>query len=296
MTNVCPICSSKVFENTDCFECKQCSKWVHKKCTGLSNDAYMKTVKLIKKEGLKWICKTCEESGVRNKNTRGSSSTGRILNNSKMEFTLADVMEKLENMELKQNDLLQMYNNQLKINQKLRDDIDLLKQKIDELSNTVPYPSENNQLDAIREISERETKKNNLMIFGCEENNSDETDMNNVKNVIKSVCPEINTDDLKVKRIGKKNDEKIRPLKVTLRSHIEVRNLFFKAKELVKVPKYKHLALGFDKTARQIAEYKSLKNEMQERIKNGENNLRIKYFHDVPKIIKISTESKNYKA
>lgn len=289
MSVACPICSAKVFENTDCFECKKCEKWVHKKCTGLSNEIYLKTAKLIKKEGLKWFCKACEKSEVRSENLMST--------NSRKDYTLADIMEKLENMELKQSDLLQMYNNQQQINQQLQEEIKLLKQKVQELSNTDPVTRGNNQTDAIRELSERESKKNNLMIFGCEETNSnDESELKNIQDIIKSVCPEIKMDGLKIRRVGIRNANKTRPLKVTLHSHSEVRNVFFRAKDLVKIPEYRHLALGFDKTARQIAEYKSLKDEMQKRMDNGEKNLRIKYFRDIPRIIKISDEPKNYRA
>lgn len=75
---------------------------------------------------------------------------------------------------------------------------------------------------------------------------------------------------------------------MTLTSSQEVRNLFFKAKELIKNEQFKHIALGFDKTPRQIEEYRALRREMQTRIDSGENNLKIKFFRDIPKIIKIS--------
>lgn len=202
-------------------------------------------------------------------------------------------MEKLSKLESQQENLLQMYQNQLKINTELRQEIEEMKQQIEDLRKGAP--SESIQTDTIRELSDRESRKNNLLVFGCKEE-SDESNTNDQKiaqDIIKSVCPEISTDKIMVKRIGRPNAGKVRPIKVTLSSQREVRTIFFKAKELIQIPKYSHLALGLDKTANQLAEYRSLKNEMLKRIQNGETNIRIKYFRDVPKIIKVSNGTKN---
>ncbi|KAG5861288.1 hypothetical protein JTB14_003157 [Gonioctena quinquepunctata] len=61
----------------------------------------------------------------------------------------------------------------------------------------------------------------------------------------------------------------------------------------MKILDYKTLAIGFDKTAMQIEEYKVLKVEMMQRIQKGEKNLRIKYFKNIPKVIKVPQSKKN---
>ncbi|KAG5877732.1 hypothetical protein JTB14_000710 [Gonioctena quinquepunctata] len=111
-----------------------------------------------------------------------------------------------------------------------------------------------------------------------------------MRGIMKSVCPEVNLNNLEVFRVGKKNSERSRPIKAVLPSHKEVRSVFFKAKEVFK--KYHTIALGFDKTLKQIAEYKELKSEM-DRIGMGESNLKIKYIEDVPRIITVPGNQKN---
>nr|CAI5818712.1 unnamed protein product [Callosobruchus analis] len=78
-----------------------------------------------------------------------------------------------------------------------------------------------------------------------------------------------------------------------MQSQKEARSVFFKTKELIKAPQFKHLALGLDKTQVQIAEYKRLRGELDRRLRNGERNLKIKVFKEIPKIINIPGSSKN---
>lgn len=61
----------------------------------------------------------------------------------------------------------------------------------------------------------------------------------------------------KILRIGKLVSGKNRPIRVTLISQKDVRNIFFKTKQLVNLEIFKHL--GFDKTKHEVGEYRTLK-------------------------------------
>lgn len=276
----CNVCSKNT-NNTYSIQCNKCEKWCHAKCVNLTTAA----LNIFQKElqnpkGKRWLCQICEKSDK-------SEHIGK--SRQKNEVTLSDIMEKLNNMEQKNSELLKMYQNQLTINQDLRNDIDELKQQVAKLSQA--QRSDLDPLEAVKEISEREQRKNNLMVYGCietvdeDENESDEM---KVCSIIKAVCPEVNTSNLQVKRVGKVNPERPRPIRAVLSTQKDVKSVFFRAKELRKIPRYQHLALGFDKTQEQIKEYKDLRKTMLERIQNGEENLRIKYFKDKPKIIKVN--------
>lgn len=284
MTTTCPICDAKVPENVHAMECSKCKKWIHKKCTGLSNEDYSKTCEKVKKKGHKWLCKFCV------------SATPNATKTLKTDYSIADVMQKLEKMDNGNQELLKMFDVQRKINQDLRAEIDQLKEQVRNL--TLHRGEEANPLQTLREIDDREARKCNLMIFGCDETASDEDkhlDTELAQEIIGAVCPEIDTSKIRALRVGKGDQNRKRPIRVKLGSSRDARNIFFKAKEIVKQEKYKHIAVGFDKTKREIEEYRALRGEMQTRVENGETNLRIKYFRNMPKIIKISstTTSKN---
>lgn len=239
--------------------------------------------------GKRWFCKACDENVTR----RISVGTPNTPTSSQTNYTLADVMSKLESLETKiegmekwQMELSELYEEQKTINNELRDEINYLKNEVAQLKSK--RDSSETSQSTIREIDEREAKKVNLMVFGCIENGDEHNDKASVTNMIKAVCPEIDTSKIKAKRLGIKRNDRPRPIRVTLNSEQEVRSMFFKAKELIKNPTYKNYALGFDKTKQQIEEYKNIKAELERRLAKGEQNLKIKYFRNVPKIICIA--------
>ncbi|KAG5884041.1 hypothetical protein JTB14_020451 [Gonioctena quinquepunctata] len=165
------------------------------------------------------------------------------MNCKKKEYTLEDVMKKLHQMENNYQTLLKMYEDQVKVIQKLLDEVSNLKTQMNKLAEQRTQTGSTEE--ASNEWQQREEKKSNLMIYGCIEND-DESNETQVRGIIKSVCPEVNLNNLKVFRVGEENSE--RPIKAVLPSHKEVRSVFFKAKEVIKNPQYHTIALGFDKT------------------------------------------------
>lgn len=295
MPVACKICETNISGNSHSLECTKCKKWIHKKCTGLSSEEYNKTTIEIKKTSFKWVCSPCGISKVRMDSPKVEIQP-RI--STKGQFTIADVMEKLENIERKYDEVLKMYENQVKVNQELQTEITTLKLQVQKLSTEKDETQA--PLEAAREMHDRENRKNNILFFGCSEtllepatDQVGNLDTQIVNDIIHSVCPEMNLTQLKTYRLGKKTEEKIRPIKVCLNSSKDARAVFFKAKEISKNPTYKHVAIGLDKTPREIAEYKALRAQLTERLNNGEQNLRIKYFRDVPKIIKVCVPEKN---
>nr|CAI5826218.1 unnamed protein product [Callosobruchus analis] len=90
-----------------------------------------------------------------------------------------------------------------------------------------------------------------------------------------------------VRRIGRydSNKNSSRPVKVTLASPVEVHELLRKTPMLKGSEAFKRISIFADKTPRQMEYYKKLKRELEERIGNGETNIKIKYWNGTPKIV-----------
>lgn len=92
------------------------------------------------------------------------------------------------------------------------------------------------------------------------------------------VCPD------EVFRIGNFIPEKDRPLKLTFK-RVEMAKLVLRKSPILKKTKFSKIILSSDKTRLQQQYYRNLKNELTERINNGENNIMIKYINNIPNIV-----------
>ena len=131
------------------------------------------------------------------------------------------------------------------------------------------------------------------MIFGASESVASdgrsviEADIVLASDILRKTNPDANIQGIKVFRVGRENPAKIRPMKVVLQSSNEVKSLIRRAKELKKNDLYKNISLSFDRTSKQIDEYKAMKRNLDSRIQSGETGLVIKYMSGCPKIVKI---------
>ncbi|KAG5879317.1 hypothetical protein JTB14_025645 [Gonioctena quinquepunctata] len=150
--------------------------------------------------------------------------------------------------------------------------------------------------DIIHEIQERNVRKCNLMIFGISEQESAQSkddrliaELNDVSKVIKYENPHINTDVIRPLRLGKYDANRTisRPIKVPLENEATVLACIRNSKKL-KNNNFKNVFISFDKTPRQIQYYRDLRQELDEKNNNGENNFTIKYFNGHPKIVNLN--------
>lgn len=240
--------------------------------------------------GKRWLCQPCEPKGEVVKRP----SVGAVHTPSKNEYTLNDVMDKLCEMDSKYNSLLEKFEEQALINEKLMTKIQQLEIKIARLeqqdSHTTPIE---NTKEAIQEISEREYRKKNLMLFGVDELNSDEPeerkahDMDITRKILEAACPEVIKDGLKVYRIGKREQGKTRPVKVLMETEEDVKKVIKKAVITKTNKQFAKLAFSTDKTKQQLAQYKLVREELKRRSVAGEENLKIRYVKGEPRIIKL---------
>lgn len=150
-----------------------------------------------------------------------------------------------------------------------------------------PAPYEN----LIFELQERAERSKNIVIAGLAEKHSvnsverQENDRREVENIIKSINPNCKEVE-RVIRLGKYENNKIRPLKVCFASHETVK-IILRNKLNVKLD---GVRIYSDQTPQQQQFMINLKKELQQRQESGEEDLTIKYIKGIPKIIK---QSKN---
>lgn len=151
--------------------------------------------------------------------------------------------------------------------------------------------------EVIQEISERNSRKKNIILYGVPENisgNRDEKvihDQQQITNVLNHLLPEAEFESTpKPMRLGKLDVNKStpRPIKITLPSESIAHELIHKAHRLKTFNDIPNVKVSLDKTPRQQEHYRNLKKELERRITAGENNLRIKYIRGSPQIVPVN--------
>lgn len=146
----------------------------------------------------------------------------------------------------------------------------------------------NNANDVISEITERESRKKNVIIFGLPEAEDIQNDKAKCLEILKTVDSQVESIP-KLFRLGKiptNGTARPRPIKILLTSSDKAIELMKKAKILKSIDRFKNITLTSDKTPIQQQQYKELKLELNRRMSNGEKNLIIKYRNGEPKIVK----------
>lgn len=146
--------------------------------------------------------------------------------------------------------------------------------------------------EIISEINERNRRKRNLIIFNVKEQDqsqSTEFRVNEDKtisaNIMQTLLPNANFQDIKPVRLGRYNSDKCRPLRITLPNEDIVHNSIRSVMNLKKSQEYKAISISLDRTPRQIQYFKKVKKELEDRVNAGENDKILKYVNGIPKIV-----------
>lgn len=146
--------------------------------------------------------------------------------------------------------------------------------------------------EIIEELNERNKRKNNLIIFGINEHDQSQTlearknaDRMAVVNLIQAIQPDVQSQVTDIIRLGRFVNGRSRPLKVILRSENDVHQIIRNAKKLRNYEEFKGVSVSFDRTRRQLDQYKLMKTELMDRHSKGDTNCKIKYIGGVPKIV-----------
>ena len=146
--------------------------------------------------------------------------------------------------------------------------------------------------EIISEINQRNERARNVMVYGAVEDgvskaNQTELDVALVGGLLgeAGVMDEV----VAPLRLGKFDGTKrprARPIKLRLSSSESVTILLRKFREIKTNPDYSHLSISPDRTPRQIAVFKAVKEQLNNRVAAGETDLRIKYQNGIPSIVR----------
>lgn len=142
------------------------------------------------------------------------------------------------------------------------------------------------------EVADRARRSKNLIIFGVVEqsqnlssNDRKYADVAQVQDILKVLQPDISAADIKPIRLGKHSSNKNRPIQVNFDTDEKVRDVMKNIKKLANTKYHKKISISYDRTPKQQAFYRKVKNELQERINAGETNITIKYRNNIPVIV-----------
>lgn len=173
----------------------------------------------------------------------------------------------------------------------LQEEIKILKNKLD----IAPPQSSLSAIDmerVIGEISDRERRKCNVIVFGCKETAAESNREQNQydQQMVKEILSTLGVRDVEPKsiRLGKYDVTKVdscRPIKVTLPSELTVFTILRSANALKSSTKFAGLFISRDKTPFQLKMHNDARQELKRRRDNGESNLKIKYSNGIPGIV-----------
>ena len=143
----------------------------------------------------------------------------------------------------------------------------------------------------MQEIEDRNNRKLNIMIFKAPDTNNKDDDKKLIQNAFKDTG--IDVKSYKFFRIGKYVANQTRPLKLKFKNHEHV-ILILKNKNNISKKISSSSIVTDDLTKIQSEYLKKIKNELEKRKENGEDDITIKYIRGRPTITKIDNqESKN---
>ena len=251
--------------SSDTYRCVKCKLPVHNICMDLSRSE-QKAIKDSKKQ-MVYFCNRCD-------------ADSRIL-----------ILEMKNSI----NELVSRCNKY----DKLEASLSQLNNKLNEIESRLAAARDNKGEDdafnetALNEINERIKRKKNLIIFGLAESNSQSSqeritdDKAEIQKICSGDCLEL-VNTWRSHRLGRNVvPGRPRPIKIICRSEEDAQQLL---NSLISANKNKQTTVSVtrDKTKIQQDYYKKLKDELRQRQVSGENNIVIRNFNGLPKIVKRS--------
>lgn len=147
------------------------------------------------------------------------------------------------------------------------------------------------QDNLIKEIEDRNVRKNNLILLNIPESDSLTTEdrKNHDRQQIENIVSLADVTDFSLVtffRLGKPISNKIRPIKVIFENKTTSFMVFKNRSKVFQDPKYKNIKIFKDSTPMEREILKKLRLDLEERKSNGEKDLTIKYIKGHPTIVK----------
>lgn len=262
--NNCINCSGAIKPNSTTIHCDVCHNNLHLQCVGLT-EGDMKFTR-SKSKSVKVVCNNCSCNMNQFKNFKELTDSLRHEFTNSLNLIRADFEAQINNLKMS-------------------------------MTSVIPPSPVVQTEEIIQEVIERQKRQNNIIIFGIPEqdnslDNTQRTEQDNLvtNNVLHLVKPSLQTNVIKIQRLGRYNldNTRARPIKVTFDNCTEISDILRNGKNLKSKAEFNMVSLSLDRTPKQLEYYKLLKQQLTERIAKGENNLRIRHFNGVPKIVHLN--------
>lgn len=295
IANPCGVCLRDVTSRHYGVQCRSnCKRWFHKDCAKISTAEYNR---LSSDNNQTWDCgrsdcvPTLSASGPTDVMDAIRNLTAAVVN-------LTDKVDDIKKNDLAEinrnmkavNSRLEMIENRISESEKRIESLEVKMEALETSEPSVPTCPE----DIIGEIEDRSKRARNIIIHNLPESTSRDiqtrisSDKDKLENLFQSVNFETDMNTVKLHRIGKASKDKSRPMKVILNSPSEANScmeLFTPALKGTD-PSLSALGVTRDKTIRERQYLNKLRDELDKRTHNGEENLTIKYRNGIPVIMK----------
>lgn len=251
----CITCNSHVKKNDKAVQCSLCDLWIHYSCSDMSEEMF-KLLNMMKEQGDShaWSCKCCK-SAVQNLNKK-----------------VIALEKKMTEM---RNDITSNSENITTTNGR----VDNIEKDVDKLKSSVAQGTSTEKAeDAVfREMKDRETRKENIIIHGLQEPDSSvkggpnrkKLDINNIIQILDSIGCKVDFDeDVKFCiRVGERlesHDKRQRPVIIGFREP-KIREKILNSARKLSTTKFKDIGIVPDLTARQRREDAAVIRECEEK-------------------------------
>lgn len=286
MSNICSECGTAcVFKESKCelfgYPCDACRTVLCKNCAGLT--ATEIRFVLLSTRVVPYLCKRCVRSlkqlPVLEKRVE------------ELEQEIQELKGAVKSSKQSYADILKSSKDQSNL---FENNIKKLEEKVEVIASVenIPVANSLSYLEpTIHELREREQRETNILIFGVKEPakaNREERiacEKTVVTNILKKVDETV-TEEITITRLGKYEEQKVRPIKVSFPNKSDALNILRQKKKL---DNYDNIYIKADLTVSQRKYLHLILSELETRTKAGETDLRVRYVNSVPKIVKVKS-------
>lgn len=298
---VCVVCYKRVFDKG--VECdNDCKRWFHPACMDISTAEYKKIADGIQKT---WKCGRvdCTLADVSDPPILSKQVTDL---NDKFELVIKklDKLDKLDSLAVGVEDIRKEISEIKDGLHKLEprvasNESEIVSLKV-EVANLTDFKKKIEQTgsasgdEILEEFNERIIRQRNVIIHGLEEcrlsNQKDAKSMDEAKisQILVKLKVEGELSKFRCFRLGKPLPRKNRPLKVIFQSESDATRLLRAFALFIKDngdDELKNVSISNDRTPKERDHLQKLRAELEDRKKNGEANITIKYTNGIPKIV-----------
>lgn len=263
------------------YHCDVCRVILCKDCGGLSSTE-IRFVAMASR-GVPYLCKDC---------------VGSLKLVSTLKTKIDELEHEIQELKIAAESSKSSYADILKKNtaqsEEIKGGMKDLEKKVESVTKPGTHPSAECTLPlepAVQELQERERRAANILLFGVKESSATtreariEQESKAVEGILRKVDADV-AKEVKVTRLGRYDEQKIRPIKVTFPTKSDALSVLRKKSKLSDEGS---VYIKSDQTVCQRNYLKTVVAELENRTKQGEQNLKIRYIGGVPKIVKVRT-------